>query len=419
MAEEFTLRRVLIAHRGAIARRLAAYYRQAGIETVMAFSAPDAEASWLEEADYDAYLNGTTLQETYLDVSRVVAAAMDAGCDALHPGNGFLAERPELYVQANNANLAIMGADPTVVAHAADRTIQRSRAERLGLAVLPASPALGADDDGVAAAAAVGFPLWIRATVGPRLEQVSAAEDVAQAVLRARARATEIVGDDAICLERDVGDARQLSTTVVVDRRQRAYALGTSVTQAAGPDGVAWIEELGPHLEDEHLTQASQQLLSSMRWVGPATVRWVSPGSTSFFQSISTRLVTAFDLTEAVHGIDLIAAHHDVLFGRELGWPDEVAVAPRVGLQARLLHVGGGEGVVERLVLPDDAAKGVDEGAELGPHTEPLIAKLTVVGDSREEAVQRLQAVLGAVQVAGVASNLDGLRQAAEALDPA
>jgi acetyl/propionyl-CoA carboxylase alpha subunit len=419
MADEvFRLERVLIAHRGAMARRLASFYRSRGVETVMAFSEPDADASWLDEADYDAYLNGASLQDTYLHVERVVSAAMDAGCDAVHPGNGFLAERPELYVRANNANLAILGADPTVVAHAVDRTIQRARAEKLGLSVLPASRALPDGDDGVAAAMAVGLPLWVRSTLGPRLQRVADVAALPEAVASARQRAAALVGDDSVCLERDVGDAEQLSTTVVVDRKGRAYALGTSVARAAGPGGTTWIEELGPELGEPRLTQASQELLSGMRWVGPATVRWVRPGSTTFFQSVSMRLVTAFDLTEAVQGIDLLAAQHAALVGDDLGWPDEVAPPRRYGLQARLLHLGG-EGVLEALELPEGAALGVDEGANLGPHTEPLLAKITVVADTRQQAVDALNEQLAQVRAEGVDTNLEGLRAAAAGLPSA
>lgn len=411
MAEEFTLQRVLIAHRGTMAHRLAAHFRSRGIETVMAFSAPDADASWLEEGDYDAYLNGTSVAETYLHPQRIVSAAMDAGCDAVHPGNGLLAEEPELYVRANNANLAVLGADPTVVAHAVDRRVQRKRASTLGLDLLPASDTLAADTDGLAEATAVGFPLWVRSVVGPRLAHAADAGGLGRALAAARARA----GEGPLYLERDVRSAPSLSTTVLLDRQRHVYALGTSVTRATSPAGATWIEELGPDLAPERLVGAARQLLADMRWVGPATVRWARAGERAFFESVEARLVTGFDLTEAVHGIDLLAAQHDALLGRPLGWPDEVVPPTRWGLQARLLH-DGADGCLDRFVLPEEAASGADEGATLSADTEPLLAKVTVVGATRDEAVAALREALATVVVEGVGSNLEGLRAAAAAL---
>jgi len=422
MEGELKLERVLVAHRGEIARRLLAWYRERDVETVIAFSEPDAEASWLDEADYDVYLNGRTVQETYLSVDRIVAAAMDAGCDAVHPGNGFLAEDVELYVQANNVNLAVIGADPMVVAHAVDRTIQRGRAESMGLPVIPASGILPDDSDGLAEGSQVPMPLWIRGRGGRKLGHVDRLDQLAEAVSVARERAAARLGGVDLYLEHDVGDAQLLSTTVVVDRRQRAVSLGTSRAHASGPDGVTWLEELGPEIGDESLEEHARELLRSMRWVGPATVRWARPGGrATFLQSVTMRLTTAYDLTEALLGVDLVAAHHDTLLGRPLGWPDDRAVPSRFGLQARLLHVGPGgaapeEGVLEVLQLPEEAAVGVDEGAALGPHTEPLLAKITVARDDRDEAVAALKTALEQVRVAGVHTNLDALREAAAAL---
>jgi len=421
MEGEIKLERVMVAHRGAVARRLLAWYRAQGVETVIAFSEPDAEASWLDEADYDTYLNGRTVLETYLNPERVVSAAMDAGCDAVHPGNGFLAENTELYVRANNANLAVLGADPTVVAHAVDRTIQRGRVEAMGVPVIPATGILPADGDGMAEASTVPLPLWIRARGGLKLGHVERLEELSAALVVARATAMERLGHAELFLEHDVGDAELLSTTVVVDRRQRAVSLGTSLAHATGPGGVTWLEELGPSLDNVQLSDAAAALLKSMRWVGPATVRWVRPGGqTTFWQSATMRLTTAYDLTEAVQGVDLVAAHHDALVGRPLNWPDDRVTPTRTGFQARLLHGDAQgrqvEGVLERLQLPAAATVGVDEGSVLGPETEPLLAKITVVEDSRASAVASLRAALDQVAAEGVPTNLAGLREAAAKL---
>ena len=105
------IQRVLIANRGEIASRLIRQFRAVGTETAVVFSEPDVDAPWVEEADYPVYLNGKTVAETYLDPMRVVAAACDAGCEAIHPGYCFLAERVDFVQLAEGANVAVIGCD--------------------------------------------------------------------------------------------------------------------------------------------------------------------------------------------------------------------------------------------------------------------------------------------------------------------
>ena len=127
------LERILIATRGEIARRLIRYYSAQGMETVLAFAEPEVELSYMDDADYTVYLNGRTVPETYANPQRVLSAAIDAGCDAIHPGYCFLAERMDFYQMAAAANMPVIGCVPQVMVTVSSRMELRNAARSVGI----------------------------------------------------------------------------------------------------------------------------------------------------------------------------------------------------------------------------------------------------------------------------------------------
>ncbi len=415
------LTRVLVATRGAMARRLIQHYRALGVETAVGFSEPDAELSYLDDADFPVFLNGRTVAETYLSASRVVEAAMDSGCEAVHPGNCFLADHLELYDLANQANLAVIGADVRSLAGAGDRVLLRRLAREQGIPVLPGSDAIAPSSDGMEEAAAIGAPLFAKSARGRCSVRASRLEDVPAAVASVRRRAQLLSGDPGVYLERAVDGNRQVGVPVVLDRHGTAVALGVAEATLEHPGWRTGIEEFGGGLRliQPGIEAASLRLARAISWVGVGRVRWaVSASGAWFLQGFSPRLTTGFDLWEAVHGIDLLDAQWRSLAGESLGWEEPTSV-PKVGLQLRLYHLdpATGErpsGVLERLSVPGEGVQlgGVDPGMMLDQETDLLLAKLTFSGDSRGEVIARARTALEAVEVAGVPTNLASLRAA-------
>jgi acetyl-CoA carboxylase biotin carboxylase subunit len=413
--------RILVANRGEIAHRLLAFYRSIGVETVAAFSEPDAEGSWLEEADYDAFLAGRTAEETYLDPQKVVSAAMDAGCDAVHPGYCFLAERIDLYDIATRANMGVIGTDPERVLDIVDRIRLLDRARRLGIPVIPASAPISVQDDGIEQAARLSLPLFVKAAHGGALRRVEAFDDLPVALAAVRDEARRTTGDDTVYLERAVGAVRRVATVVVGDRHGTLVHLGTT-------DGSlewrfrSWAEEAGSGVapgQADVLGEMALELARDVGWVGVGSVRWViTPDGEPWLLGFSARLTTGFDLVEAIQGVDLVQAQHLAVTGERLGWRQPKPVTDRHGIQLRLLHLdptddSRPDGVLEALELPASdctVSVGADEGQACTEHTDPLIAKITVVGADRADAVERARQALGAIRVEGIATNLEALR---------
>lgn len=410
------LERVLIANRGEVAKRLIRYYAGQGVESVVAFSEPDAEQGYLDEADYAVYLNGRTVRETYMDPHRVVAAAMDAGCDAIHPGYCFLAERADFYALAFTANLAVVGSDPSVLPHVVDRSNLLKVGRELGLPVIPASDVVPEGHDGIEQAAAVGLPLFVKGVHGGAMELVRDFSELPSALEAVRAAAEVVSGVRDVYLERAVGAVRQLGTTVVVDRHGSDVFLGHADASLELRYS-SWIEELGPEVAPElhdRLGDAALRLASALGWVGVGRVRWaLLPGDAWYLLGFSARLTTGFDLAEEVYGVDLLDAQYRTLVGEALEWSQPERGTQPYGIQIRVLHVDPATGtrppgVLEELVLPEGivASVGVDVGTEVGPDTDPLLAKLTVTAPSRQAAVVKARAALNDLVVRGVATNL-------------
>lgn len=414
------VKRVLIANRGEVARRLIEHYRKLGIESVAVFSEADAEQAYLDEADYAVYLNGRSVRETYLDPQRVVSAALDAGCDAIHPGYCFLAEHVDFYSIATNANVAVFGCDPTLIARAVDRTHVRAVASSLGLPMIPASSPLADDDDGVAAAAQLGFPLFVKALAGGALARVGSMDEVVEAVREVRKLARVVAGDGRVFLERAVDDQRHIGVPIVADRHGNTVHLGCM-------DGSievryhTWVEELGPDVAPgvaARIAEASVKLAKALEWVGVGKARWaITPDGGWYLLGFSARLAAGYALIEEVHGVDLLRTQAMALMGERIPWSQADAAHSRHGIQLRIHHVrwsdlGRPEGTITKLVLPSGVRcdVGVDEGLEMNADSEPVLLKITATAPTRQAALVKARKALDEIVVEGVDTNIEALK---------
>lgn len=438
------IQRVLVANRGEIASRLFRYFREHEVETVSAFLEAEVEQPWVAEADYDAYLNGKTVATTYLDVMHVVGAAADAGCDAIHPGYCFLAERVDLIAVAANANLAVIGADPRALARVVDRFEVRRRARELGLPVIPGSDPLPEGDDGIEAGARFGFPLFVKAVGGGVVRRVDTVEALPAAVQAVRDAARLVTGEPRVYLERALPRLRSIGVNVVGDRHGTVVHVGCTdgslqfpgvpsgvavgsgdlgVPRAPGHDFKSWVEEMGAVVEPalaERLGKGSVDLMRDLGWVGVGKVRWaVTPDGGAYVLGVSGRLTTGYSLVETVYNVDLIDVQYRTWVGEPLGWEQQDVPADRHGVELRIVPFnrddpyGVVEGTIEKLVLPDHdhvaAVTGTAEGQPVGADTEPLLVKITVAGPTRHAALVRARHALEGLVIEGIPTNREVL----------
>lgn len=427
-----TLRRVLVANRGEIARRVQATCRRLGIETVAVHSDVDANAPFVHEADVAVAIGGAAPADSYLRADAVIEAARRTGADAIHPGYGFLSEDPAFARAVIDAGLVWIGPAPEVMAEMGSKLRARERMAAAGVPVLPGG--LVADDvtpDALAAQAAeVGFPLLVKASAGGGgrgMRRVQAEGELVGAVDAARHEARAAFGDGTVFLERFVQRPRHVEVQILGDAHGTVSALPERDCTIQRRHQKLLEESPAPAIDGavrERLASAARAAGRDLGYVGAGTVEFVlSPEGEIFFLEVNARLQVEHPVTEAVCGLDLVALQIAVAEGAPLP-AEAVDPAPRGhAIEARLVAEDPAAGwlprtgTVEHFAIESDAAfavpraapgtttlrvdAGVRNGSTIGPHYDSLVAKVIAHGPDRTTAVRRLATALRRARLAG------------------
>jgi acetyl/propionyl-CoA carboxylase alpha subunit/acetyl-CoA carboxylase carboxyltransferase component len=414
------IKRLLVANRGEIAVRIMATASVLGIETVAVYSADDAACGHVGRADAAVELPGAGAA-AYLDVDAIIAAATGTGCDMLHPGYGFLSERPELASRCAAAGLRFAGPGPEALALFGDKTAARARARELGVPVLAGT---GADPSPgqVLALLREHGAVMIKAVAGGGgrgLRPVTREEDLAEVMRRCASEAAAAFGDGRVYAERLLPRARHVEIQVVGD--------GTGAVAVLGDRDCSLqrrrqkLIEIAPAaLTGEvraRLSAAAAALVGSAGYAGLATAEFGVQDDEIAFLEVNPRLQVEHTVTEQVTGLDLVELGLRVADGAILG-ALALDVAPRgVAVQARVnaetLRPDGtllpGDGTLSRFQPPAGRGVRVDTAAYPGytvsPRYDSLLAKVITTGATLEEAARRAVRALAEFDIAGVPTN--------------
>jgi acetyl-CoA carboxylase, biotin carboxylase subunit len=424
------LRRILVANRGEIAVRILVACQRLGIEAVLAASEADLDAVPARLADRTICLGPPSPAESYLNIPAVVAAAAAAGCDAIHPGYGFLSENPGLARACAAAGLVFIGPPAAQLELAGDKLAAREQAAAAGLPVLPGGE-IATAAQAQALAADIGWPVLIKATGGGGGRGLRPAEspaELASAAGQAAAEARAAFGDPRIYLERFVPTARHVEVQLLGDgervihlsdrdcsiqRRYQKVAEEAPAPLLAGPLRAA-------------IHDAAVAFGSRLEYRGLGTVEFLvdSRAGTFYFLEVNARIQVEHPVTEQVCGLDLVAEQIALAEGRPLSLAQEEITVTGHAIECRICaedaHGRPAPGTVTRAVFPAGPGIRVDTGIQAGsavpPFYDSLLAKLIVTGDDRAAAVTRLRRALAACEIGGVATNLPQL--ASLAADP-
>jgi len=423
--------RILIANRGEIACRIGRAARSLGVETVAVFSEADADAMHVRLADTAVAIGPAPARESYLDGDRIIAAALAAGAQAVHPGYGFLAENSNFARRVAEAGLVWIGPAPETIAAMGDKEAARRLAREADVPVLPGSRRFSDDLTQLAAAAAeVGFPLLVKAAAGGGgigMTRVNAPDQLEAIASRTIAQAARFFGDGAIYLERLVSPARHVEVQVFGDGAGRAVHMfdRDCSTQRRFQKIVEESPTVGlaPSVR-EKLLRAAVDLARLQHYAGPGTVEFlVDPvGGAFFFLEMNTRIQVEHTVSEMVTGLDLVAMQIRQAAG-DLVLPAQGQVVTRGhAVECRLCaedpdaNFRPSPGRLSDFTLPPAETglrldTGYARGDVVSPYYDSLLAKIVAWGEDRAEALARLAAALDATRVEGVKTNLDFLRR--------
>jgi acetyl-CoA carboxylase biotin carboxylase subunit len=427
-----TLRRVLIANRGEIAVRVIRACRQLGLETVVVVSTADRDGLPARLADRAICIGPPPATQSYLAIGSVLSAALGTGCDAVHPGYGFLSENPDFAAACVDAGLVFVGPSPAVVAQAGDKARARELAQATGIPVLSGSPILDSLEAACAAAGRLGYPVLIKAAAGGGGRGMSVVED--QAGLRARwsaagSEAQSAFGDGRLYLERFIRRARHIEVQVLGDRHGSVVHLGERdctlqrrhqkvVEESPAPDLAAGTRAA--------IRASGVAFAQALGLDSAGTVEFIYDTDTGeyAFLEFNARIQVEHPVTELVTGVDLVASQFRSAAGEPLALSQPDITLTGHAIEARITAEDPGRGfiptpgTVTTWIPPNGPDIRVDTSCERGyvvsPYYDSLLAKIIAYGPDRDTAADRLSAALGQLQVAGVPTNTGFVRAAVD-----
>jgi len=416
------LRRILIANRGEIAMRILHTCRQLGIEAVLAASDVDRDSVPARLADSVVRLGPAAPADSYLSVDAVVAAAVAAGADAVHPGYGFLSENPALARACEAAGLQFIGPTASQLEAVGDKLTARQHAVAAGLPVAEGGEVAGAPE-AARLAAEIGFPVLVKAVGGGGgrgLRLVECPGELAGTVEFAIAEAAAAFGDPRVYLERYLPAGRHVEVQLLGDG-ERVIHLGDRDCSVQRRYQKLIEEAPAPRLHDDlgaAIRHAAVAFGSHLRYRGAGTVEFlVDPGSQSFyFLEMNARIQVEHPVTEIISGVDVVAEQIWIAEGNPLRFAqDDVrlsghAIECRINAEDWTDGFRPCPGTVTTAVFPAGPGIRVDthiqRGSAVPPWYDSLLAKLIVSGRDRAEALARLRAALARCDIGGVTTTL-------------
>ena len=421
---------VLVANRGEIAVRVMASLRRLGIQSVGVYSDADVDARHVREADRAVSIGPALAAHSYLNVDRILDAAARTGAQAIHPGYGFLSENADFVRACERAGLVFIGPTADAVEIMGDKIRAKQTVSAAGVAVVPgrATPGMS-DDDLVAAAEEVGYPVLVKPSAGgggKGMRLVESRAQLGEALAGARREAAASFGDDTLFLERYVARPRHIEVQVLADEHGNTVHLGERECSLQRRHQKI-IEEAPSVLLDEHtrsrVTASAVATARAVGYRGVGTVEFIVAADAPeefFFMEMNTRLQVEHPVSEMITGIDLVEQQLRVAAGERLAFTqDEIhltghAIAARVYAEdpnRGFLPTGG-----RVLVLREPRGEGIRvdssliEGIEIGTNYDPLLAKVIAVGPDRATALARLDRALADTVVLGMSTNTTFLR---------
>ena len=420
------IRRVLVANRSEIACRLIRGIQESGREACTVFSDPDVSALHVRLADRAWPLGGRTARESYLDAGKIIAAARALGCDAVHPGYGFLSERADFNEQCRQADLVFVGPTPEAQALMGVKTEARAIAQKAGVPVSPGTAPLEATE-AASAATKVGYPLLVKAAAGgggKGMRRVPGPDELVEAVEGCRRDAVSSFGDGRVYLERIVERPRHVEIQVLGDAHGNVVSLGERECSVQRRHQKVIEESPSVALDAARRKAMSEAACALARAVGyenAGTVEFLlDPSGKFYFLEMNTRLQVEHPVTELVTGIDIVQAQLRIAEGEPLGF-DQARIQPRGwAIEGRIYAEDPtrgflpGAGTVEQWREPGGPGvrvdAGVTRGSEVPVYYDPILAKLVVWAEDRERALARFLSALDRFAVAGVPTTIPFLR---------
>ncbi len=421
---------VLIANRGEIACRVIATCRRLGIRSVAVYSDADANSRHVRLADEALRIGPAPARESYLDIGKVVEAARRAGANAIHPGYGFLSENAEFAEACERAGIVFIGPPAAAIRAMGSKAAAKSLMRQAGV---PMTPGYDGGDQGEdflkQQADAIGYPVMIKANAGgggKGMRRVESGADFAAALASCKREASASFGDDSVLLEKYLQAPRHVEVQVFADRHGNVISIFERDCSVQRRHQKVIEEAPAPGItarQRQALSDAACSAARAVGYVNAGTVEFLLDRDGNFyFMEMNTRLQVEHPVTEMITGLDLVEWQLRVAAGERLPLRQEGLTLTGHAMEARIYAEDPAHdflpsiGTLSYLCPPSESRhvrvdSGVEQGDQITPFYDPMIAKLIVWDESRDLAVDRMNDALAAFQITGVANNIEFLQR--------
>ena len=414
--------KILIANRGEIALRVHRACKEMGISTVAVHSDVDSTAMHVRLADESVCIGPASAAKSYLNIPSIISAAEITGAQAIHPGYGFLSENARFAEIVEAHGMTFIGPKPEHIRMMGDKIAAKAAVKAAGIPVVPGSDgAISDEDEAIAAAEAIGFPVLIKAAAGGGgrgMKVAQTRDDVGEAVATARAEAKAAFGDDSVYLERYLARPRHIELQVIADSFGAVCHLGERDCSLQRRHQKLMEEAPSPIIDQatrERIGAVVVEAIARIGYLGVGTIEFLYEDGEFFFIEMNTRLQVEHPVTEAITGMDLVREQIRVAAGLPLSFSQSDVVFEGHAIECRInaenpRSFAASPGLVTDFHAPGGLGVRLDSalyaGYSIPPFYDSLIGKLIVHGRDRPECLARLRRSLGEMVVGGIETTI-------------
>ncbi|MAY73736.1 MAG: acetyl-CoA carboxylase biotin carboxylase subunit [Phycisphaerae bacterium] len=417
-------RRILIANRGEIALRIIRAAHELGIEAVCVYSTADRDAPYLRLADRAICIGSGPAKDSYLNIARLMAAAELADVDAIHPGYGFLSERPDFSEVCRDCKIEFIGPSPEAMRRLGDKVEAKRFARQAKVPVFPGSEgAIEDEEEAVAVASEIGFPVIIKAAAGGggRGMRVCHNEPALRTnIKKAKQEAQAAFGDGSVFIEKFLEHARHVEVQVLGDKHGHAVHLWERDCSMQRRHQKIIEEAPGPGIDRRKIQGVAEnaaKLVKQAEYAGAATVEFLMDDQQNFYMlEVNTRVQVEHPVTEAITGVDIVKQSILIAAGEPLPFKQRDiqinghAIECRVNAEDPSRDFMPQAGQIETWEVPGGPGVRVDShvvpGYRVPPNYDSMIGKLIVHAEDREQAIRRCRRALREFEVGPIKTSI-------------
>lgn len=414
------MKKILIANRGEIARRIIRTCERLGIETVAIHSEADGDLPYVSEATQAVLIGPNPVVQSYLQIDKIIEEAKKHGVDAIHPGYGLLSENAGFARRVAEAGMVFIGPSSDIIEKMGDKIESRRTMIQAGVPVVPGTEeGVATLEEAIQEAEAIGYPLMLKASAGGGgigMVRCESEQALTQQFVSVKNRAKAYFGDDVVYLEKFIADARHIEVQIFGDHHGNLVHLYERNCSVQRRNQKVIEESPSPNLPQdvrERLCEAALQAGKAVNYTNAGTVEFiVDPDNNFYFLEMNTRLQVEHPVTEEVTGLDLVEWQLTVADGGELPSQDSIqtkghAIEYRVYAEDPKTFFPS-PGKLEKLQWGEGARieTGYEEGNQVTPFYDPMISKIIIRGTDRIDALSKSQTFFNHVTITGVKTNI-------------